>query len=421
MKRFLVLQLARFGDLVQTRRLVKTLVREAGAADGVHLVVDTSLVALARLLYPGLVVHGLAAHGAPGRDRLGAERAVLAGRAVFAALAELDFTAVYCLNFSPMGMAIAALFPPELQRGYRMTAGQTDKDALLRLVFRLARDRRGGGLNLADIWAHLAQAPVPADTVNPPAAPGGGGLGLALAGRVARRSLPPEVLAPLVRTLFRATGGKRVVLVGTADQAPAARALLRRLDPEVVRAGHDLTGKTSLVELAEVLTGLDVLLTPDTGAMHLAAALGVPVAGLFLSSAWCHETGPYGVGHRIWQAMPDCAPCLEAAACPNALACLSPFADPVLPRLLAGSTKVAPPPGLVGYVTGADALGAVCRPVVGQDPTLARRTALRAVVARRLGLALDGGAALESELAQGLSAESDWMLPPPGRPADKEW
>ena len=105
MRRFLVLQLARFGDLVQTRRLVKTLTYAAGAADAVHLVVDHSLVGLARWLYPGVAVHGLVAHGAPGRERRAAEQAVLAGRDVLADLAALDFAAVYCLNFSPLGMS----------------------------------------------------------------------------------------------------------------------------------------------------------------------------------------------------------------------------------------------------------------------------------------------------------------------------
>jgi hypothetical protein len=81
---------------------------------------------------------------------------------------------------------------------------------------------------------------------------------------------------------------------------------------------------------------------------------------------------------------------------------------------------VAPPPGLVGYVTDCDALGVVCRPVAGEDPTLERRSAVRAVVARRLGFELAGASAFEPELVQGLSAESDWMLPPPGRAADKE-
>lgn len=412
MTRFLVLQLARFGDLVQTGRLLATLVRRAGGADGaVHLVVDHGLVALARRLHPGVEVHGLAAHGTGGRTAVD----VLAGRTVLAELAGLGFEAVYTLNFSPMAMAVSAMFPPEIQRGYRQFAGQPDKDAWLRLVFRLARDRRGAGLNLADIWAHLADDPVPAREVNPPAAPGGRGVGVALAGRVGRRSVPPEVLAPLVRTLFHAGGGKGIFLFGTADQAPAARALLRRLDPACREACRDQTGATDLPGLAEALTGLDALVTPDTGAMHLAAALGVPVTALFLSSAWCHETGPYGIGHRVWQAVLPCAPCLESAPCPHGVACLGPLADPVLPRLVAGSAKAAPPPGLVGYVTDCDALGVFCRPVAGEDPTEAERVATRAVVARRLGLPASLVPGRQAALAQGLALETDWMLPPPGR------
>lgn len=412
MTRFLVLQLARFGDLVQTGRLLRTLIRRAGETAGeVHLVVDHGLAPLARRLYPGAAVHALAAHAAGGR----AAADVLAGRSVLAELAKLDFAAVHCCNFSPMAMAVAAMFPPEIQRGYRFHAGQPDKDGWLRLVFRLARDRRGAGINLADIWAHLADDPLPAREVNPPAAPGGRGVGVALAGRVGRRSVPPEVLAPLVRTLFHASGGKGLFLFGTADQAPAARALLRRLDPVCREACRDLTGATDLPGLAEAFVGLDALLTPDTGAMHLAAALGVPVTALFLSSAWCHETGPYGSGHRVWQAVTECAPCLESAPCPHGLACLGPLADPVLARLFAGSAKASPPAGLVGYETDCDELGVLCRPVAGADPTEAGRLAVRAVVARRLGLAaplVPGG---QDTLAQALTLETDWTLPPPGR------
>lgn len=421
MKRYCVLQLARFGDLVQTRRLVRTLDRTARAEAGeVHLVVDRSLTGLARRLYPTVVVHGLPAHGLAEPEGPAAAAAVLAGRTVLAELADLAFEAVYGLNFSPMAMAVLSLFPPEIQRGYRFSAGQPDKDGWLRLVFRLTRDRRGGGFNLADIWAHLAPAPVAPGEVNPPAAPGGGGLGVALAGRVGRRSLPAEVLAPVVRTLFRTLGGRRVLLLGTADQAPAARALLRHLDPATREACRDLTGATDLPDLADVLTGLDGLVTPDTGAMHLAAALGVPVTAFFLSSAWCHETGPYGQGHRIWQAMPACAPCLEAAPCRQGGACLALLADPGLPRLVAGSAKAAVPPGLVGYVTDVDDLGAVCRPVAGRDPTAGSRAAQRAVLARRLGFDAPVTAGPETEWTQALTLETDWMLPPPGRPVPEE-
>jgi hypothetical protein len=422
MARFLVLQLARLGDLVQTRRLLLGLWRQAETCGGeVHLAVDHSLTPLASRLYPFAVIHGLPAHGLSGQDRTAAFARVLASRRVFELFAAAAFDRVFCLNFSPMGMAVAAMFPPEVQRGYRQFTGQTDKDALLRLVFRLTRDRRGAGLNLADIWAHLDDVPLEAVSVNPPAKPGGGGLGVALAGRAARRSLPPEVLAPLVRTLFLATGGCRLVLLGTAEQAGEARALARRLDPQVRAACLDLTGKTDLPGLLDVLSGLDRLVTPDTGAMHLAASLGVPVTAFFLSSAWCHETGPYGVGHTVWQAVAPCAPCLESAPCDKGLVCRSPFADPGLPRLLAGSVKAGPPPGLVGFVTDYDELGALCRPVAGEDPTLQSREGFRAFVGRRLGVW--GGAGMETgrELARTLCLESDWVLPPAGRPLIGEW
>lgn len=423
MARFLVLQLARLGDLLQTRRLLSGLAAQAKVSGGaVHLAVDTSLTSLAAKLYPFTVVHGLPAHG---RVSVGdAAGFVLSARGTLSHMAAISFDRVFCLNFSPMGMAVSAMFPPEVQRGYRQFAGQADKDRLLRLFFRLTRDRRGGGINLADLWAHLHDDPIPPATVNPPAQPRGGGLGVALAGRMARRSLPPEILAPLVRTLFRAAGASRIVLLGTAGQAGEARALLRQMGPAEHDACVDLTGKTDLPGLCEEVGCLDRLVTPDTGAMHLAAFYGIPVTALFLSSAWCHETGPYGVGHQVVQAVTPCAPCLESAPCDHGLICRPPFADPALVRLLAGSTKVAPPANLALFSTDCDGLGVRCRLVAGHDPAAGAREALRAFMARHFGVA---GAFAASDpgngaaLAERYYMETDWVLPPPGRPWSGEW
>ncbi|MHC1788396.1 glycosyltransferase family 9 protein [Solidesulfovibrio sp.] len=422
MARFLVLQLARLGDLVQTGRLLAGLAAKVAAAGGgeVHLAVDRSLAGLAGRLYPYAHIHGLPAHAGPGRDAAETARDARRG---FGQLAALAFDRVFSLNFSPLGMAATAMFPPEVQRGYRQYAGQTDKDALLRLVFRLARDRRGSGINLADIWAHLDDDPLPGALVNPAAAPRGGGLGVALAGRMARRSLPPEVLAPIVRTLFRASGATRLVLLGTAAQAAEARGLVKMLDPGLAAACRDLTGKTDLAALCDVIAGLDRLISPDTGAMHLAACFGVPVTAFFLSSAWCHETGPYGVGHEVWQATRPCAPCLESAPCDQGLACRPPFAEAGLLRALGGSARAGLPPGLARFVTDCDELGALCRLAGGDDPTLAARQTVRAFLARHLLGAESGTAELARgrELAERLYLETDWVLPPPGRTARGAW
>ncbi len=422
MTRYLVLQLARLGDLLQTRRLLAGLdaqIEADGAGGEVHLAVDASLAVLAGRLYPFVHVHALPAHAGPGRDPAAVALAV---RQACGELAAIPFDKVFCLNFSPLGMAISALFPPEAQRGYRQFSGQPDKDRLLRLVFRLTRERRAAGLNLADIWAHLDDVPLAAALVNPPAAPRGGGLGVALAGRMARRSLPPEILAPIVRTAFRASGAKRVTLLGTAGQASEARALVKQLDPATASACQDLTGQTGLGELCEVVASLDRLLTPDTGAMHLAAFFGVPVTAFFLSSAWCHETGPYGVGHEVWQSVVPCAPCLESVPCDKGHVCRLPFAEPALWRLLGGSAKAEPPAGLALFRTDCDALGAVCRLERGEDASEAGRRAFRAFAARHLAgqdAALTEGTP-EAALAERFFLETDWTLPLPGRGAAGE-
>jgi ADP-heptose:LPS heptosyltransferase len=50
------------------------------------------------------------------------------------------------------------------------------------------------------------------------------------------------------------------------------------------------------------------LITPDSGPMHIAAAVGIPVIALFGASAYW-RTGPYGSGHTIIRANLPCSPC----------------------------------------------------------------------------------------------------------------
>lgn len=70
-----------------------------------------------------------------------------------------------------------------------------------------------------------------------------------------------------------------IVLLGSASDA-AATAGVRAALPRGVRL-IDLAGDAPLVDLAAVLRRLALLVTPDTGPMHLAAAVGTPVVGIF--------------------------------------------------------------------------------------------------------------------------------------------
>jgi ADP-heptose:LPS heptosyltransferase len=78
----------------------------------------------------------------------------------------------------------------------------------------------------------------------------------------------------------------------------------------------DLGGKTDLLQLAAALATCRVLVTNDTGPMHLAAALGTAVVALHGPGA-PREVGPRGAGHHVlWHGELPCTPC-RLAACPR--------------------------------------------------------------------------------------------------------
>ena len=422
MPKFLVIQAARFGDLVQTKRLLLSLALRGE----VHLAVDAGLVPLAKVLFPFAELHALSVHGKPEAEALARNTAMLIR------WQGLRFEAVYNCNFSGATAALCRVFETEQVHGYRPEPGGIARSPWARLAFRLSERRALAPLNLVDFWAHFAPEPVEAHRVNPAATPGGRGLGVVLAGRESRRSLPVPVLAEVVRTAFGAMGGPPVFLLGSAAEKPAARQLMRQLPAKMLPAVQDLSGKTDWPALVDAVDGLDALITPDTGIMHLGAHLGVPVLAFFLSSAWQHETGPYGEGHHVWQTSRSCGPCLESAPCPYNVACGQPLAQVELLRSLvavlgavkAGLSAMAAGekqwPSLAAdlqlWRTGFDALGAQPQLLAGHDAHAVERQYVREFLAARLHLALNlAGSTVApppAELEQWLCNDADWMLPP---------
>jgi heptosyltransferase-2 len=82
-----------------------------------------------------------------------------------------------------------------------------------------------------------------------------------------------------------------------------------------------LVGRTTPLQLAAVLKNCRLLITNDTGPMHLAAAVGTPTVALFGSSSpvW---TGPFGKGHQVIYKHVECSPCFQKT-CPIGYKCLT--------------------------------------------------------------------------------------------------
>jgi ADP-heptose:LPS heptosyltransferase len=92
-----------------------------------------------------------------------------------------------------------------------------------------------------------------------------------------------------------ASMGFHVVLVGGPAEVPFAGALAAEARIPVT----DLTGKTSVQQLAETLRRAEIVLAADSGPAHIAAVLGRPLVGLYGASLAPLTTAPWGEGHLV--------------------------------------------------------------------------------------------------------------------------
>ncbi len=99
-----------------------------------------------------------------------------------------------------------------------------------------------------------------------------------------------------------------VAVFGSSDErvrCEEVAALVRKAG----RHTHNFAGETSLGEFIEMAAACRVFLTNDSGAMHIASALGVPTVAVF--GATDHEaTGPTGPLARVVREPVECSPCL---------------------------------------------------------------------------------------------------------------
>jgi heptosyltransferase-2 len=156
--------------------------------------------------------------------------------------------------------------------------------------------------------------------------PGAGPIGMAPAGgvnprdRVAQKRWPTERFAKLADRLAGETG-RPIWLFGSAGEAELVREVAGRMDHPAV----DFSGATTLSTLAGLIGRLRLLVTVDSAPMHMARAMGVPVAALFGPSraSALIEEAPAGVG--VVQADLDCCPCYNNEpfpGCRQAVSCM---------------------------------------------------------------------------------------------------
>jgi len=96
-----------------------------------------------------------------------------------------------------------------------------------------------------------------------------------------------------------------VVITGSTQEKPYVEAIIKEVKTAKV---VDLAGQTTLKDLACLYRHAAVVVTTDSGPMHIAAAVGTPVVALF-GPTDPRRTGPYGPGHAVIRKKLPCSPC----------------------------------------------------------------------------------------------------------------
>lgn len=128
----------------------------------------------------------------------------------------------------------------------------------------------------------------------------------------------------VAKTLLENNKDLYVVFFGDSSSLERIKEMVADLPIRAI----NLAGMTSLRELAGLIQCVDVFLTNDSGPMHIAAALDIPVVALFGSTSEM-ITGPFVGGVIVKKPLP-CSPCFQRKCKKNVLCMQAIKADEVI-------------------------------------------------------------------------------------------
>jgi lipopolysaccharide heptosyltransferase II len=119
---------------------------------------------------------------------------------------------------------------------------------------------------------------------------------------------PAKCFAELVRSLTQKFPDARFAILGNGEDRPLGEIIYLAAPERCL----NLCGQTSLPEMVGWIRRCDLMVTNDTGPMHVAAALGRPLVALF-GPTEPRRTGPYGQFENVLRLDLPCSPCMKSS------------------------------------------------------------------------------------------------------------
>jgi len=127
-----------------------------------------------------------------------------------------------------------------------------------------------------------------------------------------------EKFAALANELFSTYGDARIFITGVAGERPLGEEIKKLVNHGNI---YNLAGETTLRELGALLEKSDLLITNDSGTMHMAAAVNCPIIAIF-GPTNPYRYGPVGTKNIVVHSKIDCFPCKNRRRCRKNFLCL---------------------------------------------------------------------------------------------------
>lgn len=118
-----------------------------------------------------------------------------------------------------------------------------------------------------------------------------------------KKKWPRKLFADISGELLKRFPEARIIFTGSPAEVPLVKEIVKKADESVV----DLSGKTGVMELADLISRYSLFICPDSGPMHLAAVVKTPVVAIYaLNSDLPFRWYPYAVEHYIVHKVGEC-------------------------------------------------------------------------------------------------------------------
>ena len=329
MRQVLILNITRMGDLVQMGALLRRL-RDEWPDVAVDLVVDRQFAQVATMLNGLRDIIAYDFHALIEESRACAKDVVTLYREVASWADELHerrYDRIINLTFNRSSALLAEYVGASDIRGARSAwdGGTVIDNPWMTYFTDIHQIRRINRFNLVDVYAMGGSGPgsfAPLSVAAPAESTDWAGRFLSGAGGPDSKWIavqagasdamkawrPQHFGVTLARFSKHWDGG--IVFIGSPSEQDTIAHVIRTYREAGGRSAiKNAAGHTTLMQLVALLAHCKLLLTNDTGPMHLAVGVQIPVIDLSVGHVDFQETGPYGPGHWVLQPELECAPC----------------------------------------------------------------------------------------------------------------